>query len=696
MTKLKLFALLFFIIHVFLSFGQDTKVDFQNITASLSVKPTEKSIQGKVQVRFRTNVPQDSIVMDAKNMRFDEVKIKNQNVNFKSTSEHLIVYHPFKKGTYQLHFSYQAKPKQTLYFIDIENDFQIWTQGQGKYTSHWLPSIDDVNDKMIFKIAVAFDPHYTVISNGLLKEKKVDVASAKCVWHYEMQKPMSSYLVMLAIGTFDSKTEKTKSGTPLEYYLSIRDKNHFSTTYRYSKEIFDFFETQLGVKYPWEIYRQVPVRDFLYAGMENTTSTIFSQDFVVDSIGFHDKTYINVNAHELAHQWFGNLITAKSGEHHWLQEGFATYFALLAEQKLFGEDHFYWELYEMAERIQKASADDKTPMLSKDASSLTYYQKGAWALFDLHQQIGDKKFQKAIKNYLKKYAFQTVETQDFLSEIQKVADFDIQEFEQKWLTSTSFPIQDALNQIKKNKAMETYFNLIEKNEVAFLEKKEYLINLFENTQNSFIQEEICYQLNNVPFAEAETLTKLALHTKNWKVRQALARSLSDFPEDFLSDYETFLEDPSYITREIALGTLWSKFPEKRTQFLEKSKHWMGFQDRNLRILWLTLALITVDYENQNKVDFYDELLSYSSSKFDSNTRMNAFNNLLYINPNDTNIFKNLLEATTHHKWQFTLFARNRIKELFKSELHLKYFQSALENLPADQKRNLQKLLDARK
>jgi aminopeptidase N len=76
--------------------------------------------------------------------------------------------------------------------------------------------------------------------------------------------------------------------------------------------------------------------------------------------------------------------------------------------------------------------------------------------------------------------------------------------------------------------------------------------------------------------------------------------------------------------------------------------------------------------------------------------MNAFNNLLYINPNDTNIFKNLLEATTHHKWQFTLFARNRIKELFKSEVHLKYFQSALENLPPEQKRNLQKLLDTRK
>lgn len=683
-------------LHVFFCFGQKSKVDFLSINAQLHLNPTEKSVGGNMQVKFKVLEPQDSVFLDAKNMNFSSLKVNNQEVQFKSTSQHLIILQTFKKGNYNLSFSYEAQPKQTLYFIDIEDDFQIWTQGQGKYTSHWLPSIDDVNDKIIFKISVVYDAKFEVISNGILKKKNKIIKESKTNWDYEMYKPMSSYLVMLAIGTFDSKTEKTKSGTPLEYYLSIRDKNHFSPTYRYTQEIFDFFETQLGIKYPWGIYRQVPVRDFLYAGMENTTSTIFSQDFVVDSIGFHDKTYINVNAHELAHQWFGNLITAKSGEHHWLQEGFATYFALLAEQKLFGDDHFYWELYEMAERIQKAAADDKTPMLSKDASSLTYYQKGAWALFDLHQQIGNKKFQKAIKNYLKKYAYHTVETRDFLKEIQKVAKFDIQEFEEKWLTSTTFPIQDALVQIKKNKAMETYFDLIEKNEVPFLDKKEYLINLFQTNPNNFIQEEICYQLNGVPFEDAKVLIKMAFNTKNWKERQALARSLSEFPEEFLSEYETFLEDPSYITREIALGTLWSKFPEKRPKYLEKSKHWMGFQDRNLRILWLTLALITVDYENQKKVDFYDELLSYASSKFDSNTRMNAFNNLLYINPNDTNIFKNLIEATTHHKWQFTLFARNRIKELFKSEVHLKYFQSALENLPADQKRNLQKLLDTRK
>ncbi len=164
------------------------------------------------------------------------------------------------------------------------------------------------------------------------------------------------------------------------------------------------------MKYPWEIYRQIPVRDFLYAGMENTTSTLFATRYVVDSIGFEDRNYTNVDAHELAHHWFGDLITAESSKHHWLQEGFATYYAALAERDIYGDDYFYSKLYNTAQQIKFASRTDSIPVLNPKASSLTFYEKGAWALFVLHESIGDKAFKKAIKSYLKKYAYQTVNT----------------------------------------------------------------------------------------------------------------------------------------------------------------------------------------------------------------------------------------------------------------------------------------------
>ena len=111
--------------------------------------------------------------------------------------------------------------------------------------------------------------------------------------------------------------------------------------------------------------------------MENTTLTIFSDSFVVDSIGFKDKNYITVNAHELAHQWFGDFVTSTSSEHHWLQEGFATYYALLAERHIFGDDHYYWQLFQNAqELIAQEEAGESTSLLDPKSSSTTFYKKG--------------------------------------------------------------------------------------------------------------------------------------------------------------------------------------------------------------------------------------------------------------------------------------------------------------------------------
>jgi aminopeptidase N len=275
-----------------------------------------------------------------------------------------------------------------MYFFGLEatQNLEIWTQGQGKYTSNWFPSFDDVNEKVIFNLDVTFDKKYEVIVNGICK--KTNLTANLKTWQYRMKSPMSSYLLMLAIGSFDKIVEKSTSRIPLEMYFQKDDASKFETTYRYSKSIFDFLENEIGVKYPWEIYKQIPVHDFLYAGMENTSATIFSQDFVVDSIAFNDRNYINVNAHELAHQWFGDLITAKSGKHHWLQEGFATYYALLAEQSVFGEDYFSWKMYEMAERLQQNAKTDTVPIMNEKASSLTFYQKGAWALHVLRENVG--------------------------------------------------------------------------------------------------------------------------------------------------------------------------------------------------------------------------------------------------------------------------------------------------------------------
>ncbi|MNS62148.1 Aminopeptidase N [compost metagenome] len=555
-----------------------------------------------------------------------------------------------------------------------------------------MPSFDDVNEKVIFGLTISFDKDFTVLSNGKLK-KVANVNQAQKQWEYQMEKPMSSYLAMLAIGKFAKQTETTASGTPLEMYLSQEDTSKFEYTYKYSKVIFDFFENEIGVKYPWGIYRQVPVKDFLYGGMENTTSTIFSQDYVVDEIGFNDRNYINVNAHELAHQWFGDLITATSGKHHWLQEGFATYYALLAEKELFGEDHFNWEMYEIAERLQQASKTDTIPLMNEKASALTFYQKGAWALHVLRENVGAKNFNKAVKKYLGKYAFKNVNTADFLAEINAVSKYDTKKFQEIWLEKSGFEVTEALGILQKNKFIKNYLDVLSLAEKPLVEKQQ----VFEETLKSDayypIKEEILFQLQSLEFPEKLPFIQIAMQSKDIKVRQAVAKTLNKFPAEFLPDFETFLDDNSYVTKEIALNVLWSQFPDNRTKYLDKSRNWIGMNDKNLRILWLTMALATKDFEPENKLGYYDELLGYASPNYESSIRQNALINLLYINPNDTNVLRMLVNPLTHHKWQFSKFARDKIRELIKKEKYKLFFSELLPSLQENEMAALERLLN---
>ncbi|MCB0444707.1 MAG: M1 family peptidase, partial [Gelidibacter sp.] len=298
----------------FAVFGQQTEsVDFERISADIQLKPSIKEVKLYVKYEFKILKDVDSVYLDFGTVYHYEIHNQNFKGFVKDQNNKLIFYN--NEGGFKANQKYEFElvwfdyPKKALYFIDWNHDGkkQIWTQGQGKYTSNWLPSIDDMNDKIEFDQTITFDKNYEVIANGKLVDV-IENDSTK-TWQFNMNKPMSSYLVALAIGKYNKKTELSKSGIPLVYYYYPEDVSKVEPTYRYTKQIFDFLEDEIGVPYPWEIYKQVPVKDFLYSGMENTSLTIFSDALMTDSTAFVDKNYVNVNAHELAHQWFGDLVT---------------------------------------------------------------------------------------------------------------------------------------------------------------------------------------------------------------------------------------------------------------------------------------------------------------------------------------------------------------------------------------------------
>ncbi|MAP54682.1 M1 family metallopeptidase [Altibacter sp.] len=636
---------------------QTEVVDFLKVEAVLIPNVSESSIEGSVRYTFKVLQETDSLYLDAKNMK---VLANPSHVKTVASTDRIWLLGDFTKGKeYTAAFTYKAFPRQTLYFVGE----QLWTQGQGKYTSHWLPSIDDMNDKIEFDLTLASPKNKTVIANGVLKQTYSE--NELTYWQWDMQQPMSSYLVAFAIGPFKKREIKSKSSIPIALYISEGDTAKWEPTYRYSKEIFNFLEAEIGVPYPWQNYKQVPVKDFLYAGMENTTATFFSEAFVVDSIAFNDRNYINVNAHELAHQWFGNLVTETEGTHHWLHEGFATYYALLAEKEIFGDAYYYWKLYQSAEQLKAMSDDGKgESLLDPKASSLTFYEKGAWALHMLKEIIGKRQFQQAVKNYLTKYAFKNVTTDNFLDEVKAVTAVDISQWEKDWLQQTAFKAAQAYESLKKNDAMLHFFEVTSLRDAPFAEKKVALSQALQS-DNEYVGQEVVYQLANESVSEALLLYQKALQSDNLYIRQAVALTMEEIPPSLQASFENLLNDPSYSTQEAALYRLWSAVPERRAFYLDTMKGVLGFQDRNVRQLWLALALLTEGYQEANKRNFLEELKGYTAPEFAFEVRERAFGYVYELGLFDEDTLEHLVNASVHHNWRFRNSARSILKEVLR-------------------------------
>ncbi|NER16340.1 M1 family metallopeptidase [Spongiivirga citrea] len=679
---------------------QATVVDFEKLQAVLYIDPYQKTVEGSVAVQFKVLKDTSMVYLDARNMELLG-ELKSDKVLVSSAKNKIEFKGDFKANKiYKISFSYKAFPKKTMYFFgwDTESAIkQVWTQGQGKYTSHWLPSLDYMNDKIEFDLTIRFDKNYQVITNGKLVESNTN--NGKTQWQYDMQQPMSSYLVAVAIGNYESQKLISNSGIPLVNYYHPSDANKVEPTYRYTQQIFDFLEAEIGVPFPWQNYKQIPVRDFLYAGMENTGATIFANSFMVDSIGFSDNNYVNVNAHELAHQWFGNLVTEVSGTDHWLHEGFATYYALLAEREVFGAAYYSQRLYESAEQLNELSQQGKgESLLNPKASSLTFYQKGAWALHMLREEVGDEAFELAIKNYLKKYQFKNVTTNDFMAEVELTSGKDLVEFVELWLQSKHFPYEEAMASLiaQPDFFIDRLFEVTQ-NEFQHPSKKksneryEFFKKVLDAAVYYPVKTEVIDQIKDdvVPFRVA--LLKQALATDDLKLRQYIIGAVNEIPQELQAEFESLLDDESYITQENALFRLWANFPDMRMTYLDKTKGVEGLRNKNIRTLWLALALVTSDYNEENKASWYQELSSYTSPKYSFEIRENAFRYLIELAAyNDQNLL-DLINAATHPNWRFASFAKKTLQSLLEDTTWQERFKKLAAKLSSSEQSVLKQL-----
>ncbi|MFO0356726.1 MAG: M1 family metallopeptidase [Sphingobacteriaceae bacterium] len=418
---------------------RDHNLNFERMRLYVEFEPVVGLVKGKI-THFFSPIRQkvDTFYLDGPGIKIKEAKLNGKEVKYRSDANG-ITFYPEKALLLgekdSLAITYEATPRKGIYFIGWNDEKnisrkQIWTQGQGVDNRHWFPCYDTPNDKLITEVYVKFDKAYKVLSNGVKVAEK-ELKDGTKLWHYKMSHPHQTYLVMLGIGKYEIKETRSKSGVPLRQWYYPEWKDRYEYTYKYNEKIFDFLESEIGVPYGWESYSQIPVQDFMFGAMENTSATLFGDFFEVDARSFNDRNYVSVNAHELAHQWFGDYVSARSGNSHWLQESFATHYNVIAERECFGEDHFNW-----ARRYAHQTAIntmDKKPIAHSETPTSIIYQKGSQVLEMLKYVTGREGYNRSVKRYLLDHSYANVDSDDLLNAFQDELGMDLDWFWNEWV-----------------------------------------------------------------------------------------------------------------------------------------------------------------------------------------------------------------------------------------------------------------------
>ncbi|MDF2453859.1 MAG: aminopeptidase 1-like, partial [Bacteroidota bacterium] len=369
--------------------------------------------------------------------------------------------------TYYVTIEYISKPNELreggsgaissdkgLYFInptgaDPDKMPQIWTQGETQSNSAWFPTIDNPTEKMTDEIYMTVGDKYTTLSNGLLKDSKKNADGTRTD-HWVMDLPHAPYLVMMGVGEFKKVTDEPWNGKEISYYVEKEYEPHAKAIFGKTKKMVEFYSTKLGVPYAWQKYAQIVVRDYVSGAMENTSATLHG-DFVCYQTtreiidGAKGESTI---AHELFHQWFGDLASCESWSNLTLNESFATYGEYLWEEFEYGrdaaDDHhagsrfgYFAQSNQKQVDLVRFDYEEREDMF--DAFS---YNKGGQILHMLRKYVGDDAFFASLKLYLEKNKFKTAEAHDLRLAFEETTGEDLNWFFNEWYYAKGHPDLD--------------------------------------------------------------------------------------------------------------------------------------------------------------------------------------------------------------------------------------------------------------
>ena len=430
------------------SIRRERTYDVIHYRLDVRLDETQKSVSGTSSITLTPLVSAlDSVIFDAEQLTVHGVSLAGKQIAFSNDSHELTLRLPHsipQSDTITVAIAYTCIPAKGIYFIqpdsvDPTRRNQIWTQGEQTDNRFWFPCYDYPDDKATSEVIATVPEKYTLVSNGGLVETTHDRKNHTRTFHWRQSLPHSSYLIMLAAGEYEVLAERYGE-IPLEYYVYREYAPHAHRSFAKTPPVMKFLEKRIGISYPWEKYAQIFVNQFPIGGMENTSAVTLNEVYMFDERASLDFTADDVVAHELAHQWWGNLVTCKDWSHLWLNEGFANFFGSLFKEQDKGRDEYQYEMMQQARSIiQTDEYQGRKPVVSTDSYTTNVYMKGSRVLSMLRNTLGEADFWKSLNLYIRRHSYGVAETRDLQEAIQEATGRDLSWFFDQWLYRAGHP-----------------------------------------------------------------------------------------------------------------------------------------------------------------------------------------------------------------------------------------------------------------
>ncbi len=415
-------------------YNPDRPGQVEHIFLDLILDIPNKSYQGTCTIRLnpiRNGI--DRLTLDAVNLNIEAIKVDDVPQQFEYDGEQLQIHlkQPTKSGEkIELAIAYHVeKPQRGIYFIAPDQDYpnkptQVWTQGEDEDSRFWFPCFDYPGQLTTSEIRVEIPKPMIAVSNGELIATE-DRGNTQ-IYHWYQREIHPTYLMTLAIGDFAELRDEWH-GKPVTYYVEKGREDQARLSMGKTPRMIEFYSQKYGYPYAFPKYAQVCVDDFIFGGMENTSTTLLTDRCLLDErAAIDNRSTETLVAHELAHQWFGDLVVIKHWSHAWVKEGMASYAEVMWIEEEYGrEEALYYLLGQARQYLDEDASRYRRSLVThvyREAIELYdrhIYEKGSCVYHMMRAELGDDLFYGAIATFLNDNAHRTVETIDLLRAIEK-------------------------------------------------------------------------------------------------------------------------------------------------------------------------------------------------------------------------------------------------------------------------------------